>query len=120
MDLDVLALNAVRLKNASLQIFLQDIHNNSNNHPQRYHHNKNNMPRRKPVEDEEPEDSFTDQEEDEEEEVDVDEPPKIEPYTVLGLEKTATADQIKKAYRKSALKHHPGNALSFPLPLPRS
>jgi curved DNA-binding protein len=28
-------------------------------------------------------------------------------YAVLGLEKTAVADQIKKAYRKLALKYHP-------------
>lgn len=28
-------------------------------------------------------------------------------YAVLGLEKTASADQIKKAYRKLALKYHP-------------
>lgn len=36
------------------------------------------------------------------------EPPVIEPYTVLGIEKTATADEVKAAYRKAALKHHPG------------
>ncbi|KGQ04816.1 DnaJ subfamily C member 9 [Beauveria bassiana D1-5] len=34
-------------------------------------------------------------------------PPTIEPYEVLGLERTATADDVKKAYRKAALKHHP-------------
>jgi DnaJ-domain-containing protein 1 len=28
-------------------------------------------------------------------------------YAVLGLEKTATPDQIKKSYRKLALKYHP-------------
>ncbi|POS79037.1 mitochondrial protein import protein MAS5 [Diaporthe helianthi] len=28
-------------------------------------------------------------------------------YGLLGLEKTATPDQIKKAYRKAALQHHP-------------
>ena len=28
-------------------------------------------------------------------------------YTVLGLEKSASADQIKKAYRKLAMKYHP-------------
>lgn len=36
------------------------------------------------------------------------EPPSIEPYEVLGLEKEATADDVKKAYRKAALKWHPG------------
>ncbi|WQF83824.1 Putative DnaJ domain, Chaperone J-domain superfamily [Colletotrichum destructivum] len=35
------------------------------------------------------------------------EPPVIEPYEVLGLEREATADQIKSAYRKAALKNHP-------------
>ncbi|TQV98171.1 chaperone protein dnaJ 6 [Cordyceps javanica] len=35
------------------------------------------------------------------------EPPSIDPYEVLGLERTATADDVKKAYRKAALKHHP-------------
>lgn len=36
------------------------------------------------------------------------EPPVIEPYTVLGIAKTATAEEIKSAYRKAALRHHPG------------
>ncbi|KAI1436192.1 DnaJ domain-containing protein [Xylaria sp. CBS 124048] len=35
------------------------------------------------------------------------EPPTIDPYEVLGLERTATADQVKTAYRKLALKNHP-------------
>ncbi|KAH8159659.1 hypothetical protein CIB48_g8587 [Xylaria polymorpha] len=34
-------------------------------------------------------------------------PPAINPYDVLGLERAATADQIKSAYRKLALKNHP-------------
>jgi len=35
-------------------------------------------------------------------------PPSINPYEVLGLEKTASEDEVKSAYRKAALKHHPG------------
>ncbi|CAI4219981.1 unnamed protein product [Parascedosporium putredinis] len=35
------------------------------------------------------------------------EPPTIDPYEVLGLERDATADQVKSAYRKAALKNHP-------------
>ncbi|KAK3402335.1 hypothetical protein B0T20DRAFT_404112 [Sordaria brevicollis] len=38
---------------------------------------------------------------------DVEEPPTIDPYEVLGLERDATADQVKTAYRKAALKNHP-------------
>jgi len=38
-----------------------------------------------------------------------DQPPTdINPYEVLGIELDATADDIKSAYRKQALKHHPG------------
>lgn len=40
------------------------------------------------------------------------EPPVIDPYEVLGLERTATEDEVKKAYRKAALKHHPGTNAS--------
>lgn len=36
------------------------------------------------------------------------EPPTIDPYETLSLDRTATADQVKNAYRKAALKHHPG------------
>ncbi|KEY66839.1 hypothetical protein S7711_05193 [Stachybotrys chartarum IBT 7711] len=35
------------------------------------------------------------------------EPPAIDPYEVLGLERDASPDQIKSAYRKAALKNHP-------------
>lgn len=34
-------------------------------------------------------------------------------YKVLGVGKNATEDEIKKAYRKRALMHHPGNPVVF-------
>ncbi|KAH4942712.1 hypothetical protein HBI42_043380 [Parastagonospora nodorum] len=37
-------------------------------------------------------------------------PPSIDPYEELGLETEATADDVKKAYRKLALIHHPDKA----------
>ncbi|KAL2136082.1 hypothetical protein VTI74DRAFT_5488 [Chaetomium olivicolor] len=40
------------------------------------------------------------------------EPPTIDPYEVLGLERSATSEQIKSAYRKTALKTHPDKAPS--------
>ena len=37
------------------------------------------------------------------------EPPKaVNPYKVLKLSETATSAEIKTAYKKLALKHHPG------------
>lgn len=39
------------------------------------------------------------------------EPPVIDPYEVLGLERTATPDEIKKAYRKASLRTHPGTSV---------
>lgn len=41
------------------------------------------------------------------------EPPVVNPYEILGVERDATADQIKLAYRKAALKHHPGTTRSL-------
>lgn len=35
-------------------------------------------------------------------------------YKVLGVDKNATEEEIKKAYRKRALLHHPGTKQSFP------
>lgn len=50
-----------------------------------------------------------------ESDVDEDEgPPSIDPYAVLEIEKEASAEDVKKSYRKLALKHHPG-MLSQPL-----
>lgn len=53
-------------------------------------------------------------EEDDEEEIEdltTEEPPKsINPYEVLSLDNDATADQVKTAYRKAALKYHPDKA----------
>ena len=43
-----------------------------------------------------------------EDELDAGEPPTIDPYEVLGLERSASADEVKTAYRKAALKNHPG------------
>ncbi|OAA64217.1 beta-glucanase [Niveomyces insectorum RCEF 264] len=35
------------------------------------------------------------------------EPPVIDPYEVLGLDRAATAEQVRAAYRKAALRSHP-------------
>ncbi|EGD87301.1 hypothetical protein H112_05839 [Trichophyton rubrum D6] len=39
--------------------------------------------------------------------VDCEEPPCINPYEVLGVAEQAGADEIRSAYRKKALRHHP-------------
>lgn len=45
------------------------------------------------------------------EDLEIDEvPTAIDPYSILSVEKEATQDQIKTAYRKGALKHHPDKA----------
>lgn len=43
-----------------------------------------------------------------------DQPPSVEEdlYKILGVESDATPEAIKAAYRKNALKHHPGRLLS--------
>lgn len=38
-------------------------------------------------------------------------------YKVLGVDKNATEDEIKKAYRKRALMHHPGTYLIERIPV---
>ncbi|KAJ9643880.1 hypothetical protein H2204_002025 [Knufia peltigerae] len=45
-----------------------------------------------------------------EEDLTVSDPPTIDPYDVLQLPRTATPDEVKSAYRKLALKHHPDKA----------
>ena len=37
-------------------------------------------------------------------------PTTIDPYTILSVPQDATPEQIKTAYRKAALKHHPDKA----------
>jgi DnaJ homolog subfamily C member 9 len=46
-------------------------------------------------------------------EVDDDGPPVIDPYEVLEIDRNATAEQVKSAYRKAALKNHPGTNFMF-------
>lgn len=48
--------------------------------------------------------------------LEADGPPSIDPYAVLGLDKNATSDDVKKAYRNMALKHHPGMCIVSPRP----
>ena len=38
-------------------------------------------------------------------------PTDINPYEALGLEVSASTEDVKKAYKKLALKHHPGICL---------
>lgn len=47
----------------------------------------------------------------EDEDLEIDEvPTSIDPYAILAVDKEATQDQIKTAYRKAAFKHHPDKA----------
>lgn len=39
--------------------------------------------------------------------------PNLDPYETLDLERSATADEVKSAYRKAALKNHPGTMQSI-------
>jgi len=55
-------------------------------------------------------DTFIDPE-DEEDTFDPSSPPSIDPYATLQLEKDASHDQVKSAYRRAALLHHPDKAL---------
>ena len=49
------------------------------------------------------------------EDLTIDDPPKeINPYEVLGVTKEATLKEVTSAYRKLALKHHPGVFLTSP------
>lgn len=45
-------------------------------------------------------------------------PSSINPYQILGIEEQATADEIKSAYRKKALQHHPGPSFCRLFPSP--
>lgn len=76
------------------------------------HQIKFNMARkqqRKEQREESEDPSLHEEEEGEDEDMGEEEgPPSIDPYEVLELEAEATADDVKKAYRKLALKHHPG------------
>ena len=41
--------------------------------------------------------------------IDVNDPPgSINPYKVLAVAKDASGNEVKAAYRKAALRHHPG------------
>ena len=50
--------------------------------------------------------------EDVEEDLTEDPPTSINPYTVLDIDSDASAHQVKAAYRKQALRHHPGEQTS--------
>lgn len=67
---------------------------------------------RKPRSKAQPEDNPApqDSEESGEEDLTANDLPTIDPYEVLHLSKTATADEVKSSYRKLALKHHPDKA----------
>ena len=51
-------------------------------------------------------------EKDEMDEMDIEGPSVTDPYEVLGLRPNCSSEDVKKAYRKMALRYHPGMCIS--------